>query len=103
MARCIAKYIVGNHLADECEVQLGYVIGKSNPVSVNLNTFGTGKIDDQKLTLHVTSKFDLSVERIIDFLQLRKPIFQSLSNYGHFGRDRYVWERYIAATTKSRK
>jgi len=87
MARCIAKDIVVHKLADECEVQLGFIIGDEKPVSVNINTFGSGKMSEEKLLLHINRKFDLSVNSIIDFLELRKPIYRELSNYGHFGKE----------------
>ena len=93
MARCIAKDIVANHLADECEVQLGFVIGDEKPVSVNVNTFGTEKISHDKLLTQINIKFNLSVKGIIEFLKLREPIFRGLSKYGHFGRDNYTWEK----------
>ena len=87
MARCIAKDIVSSKLADECEVQLGFVIGDEKPVSVNINTFGSERISKKKMLSYVNNKFDLSVKSIIDFLELRKPIYRELSNYGHFGNN----------------
>jgi S-adenosylmethionine synthetase len=87
MARYIAKDIVMSKLAEECEVQLGFVIGDQKPVSINLNTFGSRRISEEELISYVNNKYDLSVKSIIDALELRKPIYRKLSNYGHFGNN----------------
>ncbi|MBL7108266.1 MAG: methionine adenosyltransferase [Candidatus Cloacimonetes bacterium] len=92
MARYIAKYIVRNKLAKECEIQLGYEIGSKNPVSINVNSYGTAKKNDKRLLEIISDKFDLSVNNIIDYLDLRKPIYQKTSNYGHFGDNSFMWE-----------
>ncbi len=93
MARCIAKNIVRMNLADDCEIQIGFVIGEEKPVSVNVNTFGTERISKEMIMKYIQSNFDISVKKIIEYLQLRKPIYRHLSNYGHFGRKGYSWER----------
>jgi S-adenosylmethionine synthetase len=95
MARYIAKNIVAAGLADKCEVQIAYAIGISQPVSVYVNTFGTGKISDEKLTELVKKHFDLRPGAIIRDLKLRRPIFKKTACYGHFGRNDpdFTWER----------
>jgi S-adenosylmethionine synthetase len=93
MARYIAKNIVAAKLADRCEVQLAYSIGVANPISVNVNTFRTGKIDDYKLVEMVKEIFPLKPQQIINHLKLKKPIYTPLSAYGHFGRDGYELEK----------
>jgi S-adenosylmethionine synthetase len=93
MARYIAKNIVASKLADRCEVQLAYSIGVANPISVNVNTFNTGKIDDYKLVDMVKEIFPLKPQEIINHLKLKNPIYTPLSAYGHFGRQGYEWEK----------
>ena len=93
MARYIAKNIVASELADRCEVQLAYSIGVANPISVNVNTFNTGKIDDYKLVDMVKEIFPLKPQEIINHLKLKNPIYTPLSAYGHFGRQGYEWEK----------
>lgn len=94
MARYIAKNIVAAGLADKCEVQLAYVIGVADPVSVLINTFKTGKISDEKLTEIVKKIFPLKPKQIIEHLKLRRPIFRKTAAYGHFGRNDpdFTWE-----------
>ncbi|HOJ34910.1 MAG TPA: methionine adenosyltransferase [Candidatus Hydrogenedentes bacterium] len=94
MARYIAKNIVAAGLADRCEVQLAYAIGVARPVSINVNTFGTGKIDDNKLGTIVNDHFDCRPSRIIEWLDLRKPIYAKTTAFGHFGREDqgFRWE-----------
>lgn len=92
MARYIAKCIVANNFADECEIQLGFVIGDKKPVSVNINTFGSEKVSSDELLKHIYRKFDLTVQEIIEFLELRNPFYRELTNYGHFGRGHFIWE-----------
>jgi S-adenosylmethionine synthetase len=101
MARHIAKNIVAAGLAGKAEVQLAYAIGVAEPVSVLVETFGTGKLSAQKLTALVRKHFSLTPKGIIDSLQLRRPIFQKTAAYGHFGRTEpeFTWE----ATDKSAK
>lgn len=86
MARYLAKNIVAVGLAEKCEVQLSYAIGIANPVSVNVNTFGTGKKDDELLAEFVYNNFDLTPSGIIDIFKLRRPIYEQVASYGHFGR-----------------
>ena len=95
MARYIAKNIVAAGLADRCEVQLAYAIGVADPVSVMVDCFGTGKIDDVRLSQIVRDVFPLTPKGIIDALNLRRPVFYQTAAYGHFGRsgDGFTWER----------
>ena len=86
MARYLAKNIVALGLAEKCEVQLSYAIGIANPVSVNVNTFGTGKLSDGKLVEIIRENFDLRPAGIIRMLDLRRPIYKQTAAYGHFGR-----------------
>jgi S-adenosylmethionine synthetase len=86
-ARYVAKNIVASGIADKCEIQLSYAIGVAEPTSVMLDTFGTGKIDDEKLTGIVRENFDLRPAGIIKMLDLRRPIYKQTAAYGHFGRD----------------
>ena len=94
-ARYIAKNIVAAELAKECEVQLAYAIGVAEPVSVFVNTFGTGEIPDDKLMEIVRETFPLTPNGIINHLKLRRPIYQLTASYGHFGRelDEFTWEK----------
>jgi len=95
MARYIAKNIVAAGLADRAEVQLAYAIGVAEPVSVLVDTFGTGKIDQAEITDLVRKNFKLTPKDIIETLDLRKPRFQQTAAYGHFGRsgDAFTWEK----------
>ena len=86
-ARYVAKNIVAAGLADKCEIQLSYAIGVAQPTSVNIDTFGTGKIDGDKLTEIVRENFDLRPAGIIKMLDLRRPIYKQTAAYGHFGRN----------------
>jgi S-adenosylmethionine synthetase len=94
MARYIAKNIVAAGLADRCEVQLAYAIGVADPVSVMVDTFGTGKIAPEKLVELVRAHFQLTPKGIIESLRLRRPIYRKTASYGHFGRDDkdFTWE-----------
>jgi len=94
MARYIAKNIVAAGLADRCEVQLAYAIGVAEPVSVLVDTFGTGKIDRDKLEKIVRDNFKLTPKGIIESLDLRRPIYRKTAAYGHFGRaeKEFTWE-----------
>ena len=85
-ARYVAKNIVAAGLADRCEVALAYAIGVAQPVSVQINSFGTGKLDDEQLGKLVAKHFDLSPDGIIRMLDLRRPIYRQTAAYGHFGR-----------------
>ncbi len=95
MARYIAKNIVAAGLATEVEVQLAYAIGIAEPVSVMVDTFGTGTVADAKIVAIVRELFDLTPEGIIDTLKLRRPIYQLTAAYGHFGREleEFTWEK----------
>ena len=86
-SRWVAKNIVAAGLADKCEVELAYAIGVAKPVSVMVDTFGTGKIDDEKIADIVNKVFDLRPTAIIDRLDLRKPIYKNVAAYGHMGRE----------------
>jgi S-adenosylmethionine synthetase len=94
MARYIAKNIVASGLASRCEVQLAYAIGVAEPVSVMVNTFGTGQIADEKFTELVRANFKLTPRGIIETLNLRRPIYRKTAAFGHFGRtgDSFTWE-----------
>lgn len=85
-ARYVAKNIVAAGLADRCEIQLAYAIGMAHPVSVMVDTFGTGKIDDVEISKLITKHFDLRPAAIIDMLGLRRPIYKQTAAFGHFGR-----------------
>ena len=93
MARYIAKNIVAAGLAERCEIQLAYAIGVADPVSVFVDTKGTGKVDDYKLAEIVRDNFKLTPRDIIEALDLRKPIYRKTAAYGHFGRSEFSWER----------
>jgi S-adenosylmethionine synthetase len=95
MARYIAKNIVAAKLATRCEVQLAYAIGVANPVSVMVNTFGTGVVPESDITELIRANFALTPKGIIDHLQLRRPIYQKTAAFGHFGRENesFSWEK----------
>jgi S-adenosylmethionine synthetase len=86
-ARWVAKNVVAAGLAERCEIQVAYAIGVAHPMSVNVETFGTGTVDDEKIAEAVSKVFDLRPGAIIRDLDLRKPIYRQLAAYGHFGRD----------------
>ena len=94
-ARYVAKHIVAAGLAERCEVQLSYAIGVANPTSISVESFGTGKLSDEKLCSIVRENFDLRPAGIIKMLDLRRPIYKQVASYGHFGRDDLdlPWER----------
>ena len=92
MARYVAKKVVSSELAERCELQLAYSIGVAEPVSILVDTFGTGRIDDEKITKIVTDSFDFRPYSIIEYLNLKQPIYGKLAAYGHLGRDEYPWE-----------
>ncbi|MDX1591694.1 MAG: methionine adenosyltransferase [Balneolaceae bacterium] len=91
--RHIAKNVVAAGLAEECLVQVAYAIGVAEPVSINVNTYRTGKVSDVKLAEAITKTFDLTPAGIIKRLDLRKPGFRKTAAYGHFGRDEFTWEK----------
>jgi S-adenosylmethionine synthetase len=95
MMRHVAKNVVAAGLASRCEVQVAYAIGVAQPVSVTVGTFGTGKIADEKIAAIVRDHFDLTPAAIIEYLELRRPIFKQTAAYGHFGRNEpdFTWEK----------
>ena len=101
MARHIAKNIVAAGLAEKAEVQLAYAIGVAEPVSVLVETFGTGKLSEAQLTELVRKNFALTPKGIIESLNLRRPIYQKTAAYGHFGRTEpdFTWESTDKAAT----
>ena len=94
MARHIAKNIVAAGLAARCEVQLAYAIGVAEPVSVSVNTYGTGAVEENLLVELVRSHFPLTPGGMIDYLNLRRPIYRKTAAFGHFGRteETFTWE-----------
>jgi len=100
-ARYVAKNVVAAGLADRCEIQIAYAIGVARPVSVSIETFGTGRIDDDKITEFILQTFDLRPAGIIKTLDLRRPIYRQTAAYGHFGRTDLdlPWERTDKAET----
>jgi S-adenosylmethionine synthetase len=93
MSRYITKNIVAAGIADKCLIQLSYVIGKAEPLSIFIDTFGTGKISEQKIVELVRKNFDLTPAGIIKKLDLRKPVFRQTAAYGHFGNAAFRWEK----------
>ncbi len=98
-ARYVAKNIVAAGLAKRCEVQVAYAIGVAQPMGVYVQTFGTGKIDDEVLAAYVMKNFDMRPRALIEELDLLRPIYQPTSSYGHFGRSEFAWEN----TSRSKK
>jgi S-adenosylmethionine synthetase len=94
-ARWVAKNVVAAGLAKRCEIQVAYAIGVAHPLSINVETFGTGAISDEQIARLVSEHFDLRPGAIIRDLDLRRPIYHLTSNYGHFGRElvEFTWER----------
>ncbi len=100
-ARYISKNVVAAGIAAKCLIQLSYVIGKAEPLSIFVDTFGTGKIEEQKIVELIRKNFDLTPKGIIGMLDLRKPVFQRTAAYGHFGNPAYRWEKTdVAAKLK---
>lgn len=95
MARHIAKNIVANGYAKKCEIQISYAIGVANPTSIYIDTFGTNKISEQQIIEKVKEKFDLTPTGIINYLNLKQPIYRQTTNYGHFGKENLAWEKII--------
>jgi S-adenosylmethionine synthetase len=95
MARYAAKNLVAAGLADRCEIQVAYAIGVDHPLSIRVDSFGTGKIDDDAMAHLITEHFDFRPAQIIEHLDLRKPIYRQVAAYGHFGRTDLdlTWER----------
>jgi len=94
-ARYVAKNIVAAGIADRCEIQVSYAIGVAEPTSISINTFNTGKLGDDEIVRLVRENFDLRPQGVIDMLDLKRPIYQATSAYGHFGREEenFTWER----------
>ncbi|NBC25923.1 MAG: methionine adenosyltransferase [Bacteroidetes bacterium] len=103
--RHVAKNILAAELADECLVQVAYAIGVSDPVSISVNTYGTGKVSDIELARAVSKTFDLTPSGIIERLDLKKPNFRETAAYGHFGRNQFTWEKldYVDAIANAVK
>ncbi|EAS47938.1 S-adenosylmethionine synthetase [marine gamma proteobacterium HTCC2207] len=103
--RYVAKNIVAAGLADRCEIQVSYAIGVSEPTSISVNTFGTGKLRDEEIVALVRDNFDLRPRGLIEMLDLRRPIYQQTASYGHFGREleNFTWEKTdkVAALQKA--
>lgn len=93
-ARYVCRNIVANGLADRVQLQLSYAIGKPDPVSINVTTFGTGKFSDEKLLEIIRKNFSFRVADIISTLNLRQPIYTKTTNYGHFGKKDLPWEQF---------
>ena len=93
MGRYIAKNIVAAGLAKRCEIQLAYAIGVAEPVSIDVETFGTGQVSDEQLIKAVRTVFSCTPKAMIETLELRKPIYKATAAYGHFGREGFSWER----------
>ncbi len=92
-ARWVAKNVVAAGLASRCEVQLAYAIGVAKPVSIAVDTFGTGKIEESKIVALIEDHFDLTPSGIIAALELTRPVYRSTAAYGHFGRGEFTWEQ----------
>jgi S-adenosylmethionine synthetase len=94
MARYVAKNVVAAGLADKCEVQIAYAIGISEPVSIMVDTFGSGKIEEDVIEERIKKSFDMRPAGIINTLNLKKPIYKKTAAYGHFGRKEpsFTWE-----------
>ena len=98
-ARYVAKNVVKAGLADRFEVQIAYVIGVARPISLNVETFGTGKVSDEKIRALIDEHFDFRPGAIIERFDLRRPIYRQTASYGHFGRPDFPWERTDLADT----
>ena len=92
--RYVAKNIVAAGLAERCEIQVSYAIGVAEPTSISVNTFGTGRISDERIVALVREHFDLRPKGIVDMLDLKRPIYRKTASYGHFGRTDadFSWE-----------
>ena len=91
-ARYVAKNIIASKLADYCEIQVSYAIGIAEPTSITIDTFGTNKIEEREIVNLVSNCFDFRPKGLINYLDLKKPIYQNTAAYGHFGRDIFSWE-----------
>ena len=95
MARFLAKNIVANKLARKCEIQFSYAIGVAKPVSIYVDTFGTSTMPEDEIAKLIYDKFDLTPRGIIEYLDLRRPIYRKTTNYGHFGKSELAWEKIV--------
>ena len=95
MLRHIAKNIVANGYAKKCELQISYAIGMKEPISICVNTFNTNTIPEKKIVEKIESKFNLTPNKIIEYLKLKEPIYTKTTNYGHFGKPNLEWEKII--------
>jgi S-adenosylmethionine synthetase len=95
MMRHVVKNVVAAGIADTCEIQIAYAIGVPEPISINVNTYGTGKVDNGKIETIIRDNFDFRPAAIIEYLDLRRPIFKKTAAYGHFGRElpEFTWEK----------
>ena len=93
MARYVAKNVVAAGLAERCEVQFSYAIGVPEPVSVMVDSFGTGNVSEEKMEKAIREVFDLTPAGIVRHLDLKRPIFRQTAAYGHFGRTQFSWEQ----------
>lgn len=96
MLRHIAKNIVANGYAKKCEIQVSYAIGMEEPISIYINTFGTGKKTEEEFIKMIKEKFDLTPNGMIEYLKLREPNYKKTTNYGHFGKQDTTWEKIIS-------
>ena len=85
--------MVGNKLADECEIQIGFSIGLPKPISINIDCFGSNHLPMEKIEEFVYKNFDFRLEKMIEKLELNSPIFKATAAFGHFGREEFPWER----------
>ena len=95
MLRHIAKNIVANKYARKCEIQISYAIGKKEPLSVYIDTFGTGIKSNQELVKMIINNMNLTPNGIIEYLKLKEHIYSLTTNYGHFGKEYLPWEKII--------
>lgn len=95
MARHLAKNIVANGYAKKCEIQLSYAIGVAKPISIYIDTFNTATIPESQIIEKINKKFNLTPTGIINYLELKKPIYKKTTNYGHFGKDNLSWEKIV--------
>jgi S-adenosylmethionine synthetase len=93
VARYLAKQVVAAGLASKCEIQLAYAIGVAQPVSVRVDTFGTGKAPDTEIAKRLQATYDLTPRGIIELLDLRRPIYRETARNGHFGNPAFGWEK----------
>ena len=95
MMRHIAKNIVANGFAKKCELQVAYGIGISEPISLYINTFGTNTIPEEEIIEKIKKQFNLTPKGIIEYLELKNPIYTKTTNYGHFGKNELPWEKIV--------